>query len=193
MTSPLFAPIAALDLSGVCVRLMHPKAGLGWNESRTRAAEFAYREFLLVAKTFPAETPSPSADVDAFWHFHILDTVKYARDCAMAFGYFLHHKPDLSLAGKVPGGRDARTKTLEIMREALIAGGIARVDSHGGACNEAAYWTRVDASAEAAVYCTRVDASVEAAAYCTRVEANAEAAAYCTIVARDQQAVPANA
>ncbi|MDB5962986.1 MAG: hypothetical protein JWP59_4280, partial [Massilia sp.] len=54
-----------------------------------------YREFLLFAKTYPAATPTPTADVDAFWHFHILDTVKYARDCASAFGYFLHHKPDV--------------------------------------------------------------------------------------------------
>ena len=68
--------------------------GSAWGEARTLAAESEYREFLLLAKMYPAETPSPSADVDAFWHFHILDTVKYARDCDKAFGYFLHHKPD---------------------------------------------------------------------------------------------------
>ena len=178
MTSPIFASIAALDLSSICVRLMHPKAGLGWSESRTRATEFAYREFLLFAKTFPAETPSPSADVDAFWHFHILDTVKYARDCAMAFGYFLHHKPDLSLANRVPGDLSSRTKTLDIMREALIAGGIARVDSHGSACNEAAYCARVDASidADAAGYCAIAAADL-------KNETGGESA-YCALTAR---------
>lgn len=91
----VYAPIAALDLSTVRTRLMHPRAGLGWGEARTLAAESAYREFLLYAKQYPAETPSPTADVDAFWHYHILDTVKYARDCQRAFGYFLHHKPDV--------------------------------------------------------------------------------------------------
>ena len=91
----VYAPIAALDLSTVCTRLMHPHAGPGWSKARTLAAESDYREFLLFAKMNPAETPSPTADVDVFWHFHILDTLKYARDCAGAFGYFVHHKPDV--------------------------------------------------------------------------------------------------
>ena len=91
----VYAPIAALDLSTVCTRLMHPHAGLGWSKARTLAAESDYREFLLFAKMHPSATPSPTADVDAFWHFHILDTVKYARDCVSAFGYFVHHKPDV--------------------------------------------------------------------------------------------------
>ena len=91
----LAAPIAALDLSTVRTRLMHPRAGLGWSEARSVAAEMAYREFLLFARDNPVATPSPAPDVDAFWHYHILDTVKYARDCADTFGYFLHHGPDV--------------------------------------------------------------------------------------------------
>lgn len=93
----VFAPIKALDLSTVRTRLMHPRAGLGWSEARTLEAENDYRAFLLCAKVYPAESPSPTADVDCFWHYHILDTVKYARDCDTAFGYFLHHKPDVAL------------------------------------------------------------------------------------------------
>jgi hypothetical protein len=86
--------IAVLDLTSIRTRLMHPHAGLGWSEARTIAVESDYREFLLFAKLYPAATPSPGLDVDQFWHFHILDTMKYARDCDDAFGYFLHHQPD---------------------------------------------------------------------------------------------------
>jgi len=45
----------------------------------------------------------PSKEVDAFWHAHILDTMKYAEDCEEIFGYFLHHFPYLGLRG----GEDA--------------------------------------------------------------------------------------
>lgn len=90
-----YAAIAALDLSTIRNRLMHPRAGLGWSAARTQAAESDYREFLTIAKLFPQETPAPTADVDSFWHFHILDTMKYAVDCSNAFGYFLDHKPDV--------------------------------------------------------------------------------------------------
>lgn len=89
------ASIARLDLSTIRTRLMHPHAGLGWSEARTRAAERAYREFLLFAKLLPQEAAVPSADVDYFWHFHILDTHKYADDCERIFGYFLHHQPQV--------------------------------------------------------------------------------------------------
>jgi hypothetical protein len=38
--------------------------------------------------------------VDTFWHYHILDTLKYAEDCQAVFGYFLHHFPYLGLRGE---------------------------------------------------------------------------------------------
>lgn len=96
MTHPAYARIEAIDLRPICARLMHPKAGPGWSQERTSQVALAYREFLMVATMFPNETPAPTPDVDTFWHFHILDTAKYARDCQQAFGYFLHHGPDTS-------------------------------------------------------------------------------------------------
>jgi hypothetical protein len=42
---------------------------------------------------------APSKDVDAFWHGHILDTMKYAEDCDQVFGYFLHHFPYFGMRG----------------------------------------------------------------------------------------------
>ncbi|MCF6253740.1 MAG: hypothetical protein L3J38_03220, partial [Thiomicrorhabdus sp.] len=42
----------------------------------------------------------PSSHVDDFWHFHILDTLKYQEDCNAVFGYFLHHFPYFGMRGK---------------------------------------------------------------------------------------------
>jgi len=39
--------------------------------------------------------------VDAFWDQHILDTRKYAEDCAAAFGHFLHHYPYSGMGDEV--------------------------------------------------------------------------------------------
>jgi hypothetical protein len=50
-------------------------------------------------KLFPEEDTAPLADVDTFWHYHILDTMKYATDCERVFGYFLHHYPYVGMDG----------------------------------------------------------------------------------------------
>jgi hypothetical protein len=50
-----------------------------------------------LAKAFPNEQLAPLVDVDTFWHYHILDTKKYAADCQLVFGYFLHHYPYLGM------------------------------------------------------------------------------------------------
>jgi hypothetical protein len=49
---------------------------------------------------FPAEQAAPLVDVDTFWHYHILDTMKYAADCDAVFGQFLHHFPYIGLRGE---------------------------------------------------------------------------------------------
>jgi hypothetical protein len=51
-------------------------------------------------KLFPHEQTAPLFDVDIFWHYHILDTMKYAADCEQVFGYFLHHFPYIGLRGE---------------------------------------------------------------------------------------------
>ena len=95
-----FAPIAALDLDPIKVKLMHPESGEGWSRARADAVEFEYRRFLYLMKKFPHEQAAPLFDVDVFWHYHILDTMKYAVDCEAVFGYFLHHFPYVGLRGE---------------------------------------------------------------------------------------------
>lgn len=91
--------IAELDLEPIKIKLMHKESGEGWSLERANAVEFEYRRFLTLMKKFPNESTSPLVDVDAFWHYHILDTMKYAADCQAVFGYFLHHFPYIGMRG----------------------------------------------------------------------------------------------
>lgn len=84
--------IAALDLEAVKFKLVHGEP-TEWNAERADAAEREYKRFLMLAAKFPEQRLVPAGDVDAFWHGHILDTRAYARDCAFAMGYFVHHWP----------------------------------------------------------------------------------------------------
>jgi len=92
--------IAALDLEPIKVKLMHKESGEGWTLERANAVEFEYRRFLILMKKFPNEQTAPLVDVDTFWHYHILDTMKYAADCDAVFGHFLHHFPYIGLRGE---------------------------------------------------------------------------------------------
>jgi hypothetical protein len=73
-----------LDLSSVRKRVkgFHPLL-----------AEQEYRTFLTLYQQNPGKSVSPTPAADAFWHAHILDTLKYHRDCLALFGSFLHHVP----------------------------------------------------------------------------------------------------
>ena len=95
-----FKAIADLNLDAIKVKLMHRESGEGWSLEKANAVEFEYRRFLILMKQFPEEETAPLMDVDTFWHYHILDTMKYAADCEQAFGYFLHHYPYVGLGGE---------------------------------------------------------------------------------------------
>jgi hypothetical protein len=92
-TNTEFSVFEALDLAPIKMKLMHVESGEGWSEQRANAVEAEYRRFLFLMKKYPDAGASPTFDVDTFWHYHILDTMKYARDCEAAFGFFLHHYP----------------------------------------------------------------------------------------------------
>jgi cytidine deaminase len=91
--------ISELDLDPIKVKLMHEPSGEGWTLERANAVEVEYRRFLHLTKAFPNEEIAPVEDVDTFWHYHILDTMKYADDCQAVFGHFLHHFPYVGLRG----------------------------------------------------------------------------------------------
>lgn len=76
-----FNAIAELDLEAIKVKLMHAASGEGWTLERANAIEAEYRRFLILMKKYPNEQTAPLVDVDTFWHYYILDTLKYAADC----------------------------------------------------------------------------------------------------------------
>lgn len=95
-----YPSIAAIELTPIKARLVHQELGEGWSPAHADAVEGEYRRFLQLMKSFPQAQVAPSADVDIFWHYHILDTRKYAADCERVFGYFLHHCPSDELGGE---------------------------------------------------------------------------------------------
>jgi hypothetical protein len=98
-TTHLFSAVAQLDLEPIKTKLMHLASGEGWSRDKANAVEKEYRRFLCLMKLFPNEDTAPLVDVDTFWHYHILDTMKYAVDCEQVFGYFLHHYPYVGMDG----------------------------------------------------------------------------------------------
>jgi hypothetical protein len=100
MFSPeAFSAITALDLEPVKKELLRVKRGKGWPPGRVAAVECEYQRFLYLVKMFPDAPVAPVVDVDEFWHYHILDTRKYAADCQQVFGFFLHHFPYAGMRG----------------------------------------------------------------------------------------------
>ncbi len=95
VTSPVTAleRIQALDLEPILVKLMDPDEGEGWSLDHARTVEKWYKRFLHLNALYPERSIVPTKEIDTFWHYHILDTEKYAEDCQDAFGYFLHHFP----------------------------------------------------------------------------------------------------
>ncbi|HZV64023.1 MAG TPA: hypothetical protein VFG03_03815 [Telluria sp.] len=92
--------VSDLDLEPIKAKLMHVESGEGWSLEQVNAVEPAYRRFLCLMQLHPNEQIAPLVDVDTFWHYHILDTAKYAADCEQAFGYFLHHYPYLGMGSE---------------------------------------------------------------------------------------------
>ncbi len=92
--------VANWDFSLTIEKLQEPQYA-GWSESRARAAEKNYKRYLAVTKGLNGYQLVPNGDIDRFWHEHILDTRRYAKDCDLLFGEFLHHYPYYGMRGDV--------------------------------------------------------------------------------------------
>jgi hypothetical protein len=99
-TNDQFKAVMEINLDSIKAKLMHVASGEGWSLEQANAVEKEYRRFLCLMKKYPNENTAPLVDVDTFWHYHILDTMKYAIDCEHAFGYFLHHYPYVGMGGQ---------------------------------------------------------------------------------------------
>ena len=86
--------LPVVDLSRVRKKLMLiPPQGKGWTDEQASEGIMWYRRFLYLCKKYPRVGLAPNRMIDAVWHYHILDTHNYARDCERIFGHFLHHRP----------------------------------------------------------------------------------------------------
>lgn len=98
-----------LDLDPIKIKLMGETEGESWSREKAEAVDLQYRRFLKMNLDHRVGSAPvvPTKDVDTFWHYHILDTRKYAEDCATVFGRFFHHFPYFGLRGE----DDARNLT----------------------------------------------------------------------------------
>ena len=93
----IVAAIQALDLESVKVRITDSELGEGWTREYAVGIEHAYKNYLTMVAKYQdhAEDILLSKDVDEFWHTHILQTIKYTKDCDAVFGKYLHHAPHI--------------------------------------------------------------------------------------------------
>ena len=178
----LLNAVMQLDLDPIKTKLMHGPSGEGWSLEKANAVEKEYRRFLCLMKLYPDEDTAPLVDVDTFWHYHILDTMKYAADCEKAFGYFLHHYPYVGMGDE--DDQQFRLDSGDRMRELYEATfGDAYPGALAAPAADAAAGAGQIATTAVAAYCAspRVDMAYCASprvdmAYCAspRVEA-----AYC--------------
>lgn len=92
--------IAAIDLSKICMKLKNKDDGEGWNEIQCEEVAQEYRRYLQLNLLYPNESIVPNLAIDTMWHYHILDTEAYERDCKSIFGKMLHHYPYFGMEGK---------------------------------------------------------------------------------------------
>jgi hypothetical protein len=159
-----FAPIAMFDLAPIKAKLMHKESGEGWSRDYADAVEYEYRRFLYLIRKFPDEPVAPILDVDLFWHYHILDTMKYAADCELIFGYFLHHCPSSGSNGEDEGVQERSDADMRKLYEATFGEGclLQQENKWVTAAAESARYSQATAKS---AYCFRAKAK---AAWCSQ-------------------------
>lgn len=92
--------IDKIDFTMIKRKLQDTDEGQGWSAEQCEEAEEEYKRFLSLKREYPDKEIVPNKIVDLFWHQHILDTEKYAKDCETIFGSFMHHYPYFGMNGE---------------------------------------------------------------------------------------------
>ncbi|VXB29330.1 conserved hypothetical protein [Massilia sp. 9I] len=197
MSTNEFAAIETLDLAPIKMKLMHVESGEGWSSLRANAVEAEYRRFLHLMKKYPDSGASPSVDVDTFWHYHILDTMKYALDCETVFGYFLHHYPYVGIGASAnDGDHAAGGERMRQIYDAEFGAGAAANDAYAYCSSPN---KRFDVAGAAYAYCSSPNRPLQtgaAYAYCSSPNqplAADAATAYCSSPNKRGEAANAHA
>jgi hypothetical protein len=119
MLTPMTSDLVEIDLCPILYKIECEGETLHGEQIDPDVAERDYRRFLTLHLHYPERTLVPSALIDLVWHYHILDTRKYAEDCDRIFGYFLHHDPYFGVGGEENrrANLDAWDATLELWEE----------------------------------------------------------------------------
>lgn len=88
--------VRQVSLEQISAKLRHEDPAF-WTDEVIAQTELDYRRFLALNVLNPGVPLSLNKALDEYWHQHILDTHKYAADCEMVFGSFLHHDPYFGL------------------------------------------------------------------------------------------------
>ncbi|MCE3606011.1 hypothetical protein LXA47_20725 [Massilia sp. P8910] len=186
MTNDAIKAISELDLEPIKMKLMHVESGEGWSLEKAEAVEVEYRRFLCLMKAFPEEDISPLVEVDIFWHYHILDTMKYAKDCEQAFGYFLHHYPYVGMSGahddaQVLQACADRMRDLyeQVFDESYGQRASAWCAKAAPAALASAWCAKAAPAALASAWCAKAAPATLASAWCAKAAPAAPASAWC--------------
>lgn len=91
--------INLIDFTMAKTKMSSEEGDLHWSREKADAVEELYKKFLFLNRKYAGDPIPPPADVDRFWHFHILDTLAYHRDCQAIFGGYLQHYPYFGMRG----------------------------------------------------------------------------------------------
>ncbi len=94
--------VAAIDLGMVKMKMSEPEEELNWSEAQIEDAEIEYKRYLTLCVRYPYPNYSivPNKIMDETWHYHIMDTRAYHKDCDKVFGHYFHHYPYFGLRGE---------------------------------------------------------------------------------------------
>ena len=91
--------IASMDLEMVKMKLQDSDEGLGWTPMQVESAEVEYKRYWHLCLTY-GKGMVPNKIMDQMWHYHILDTRAYHKDCQEIFGGYMHHYPYFGMRGE---------------------------------------------------------------------------------------------
>ncbi len=150
MSRNLLMLLDDLDLEPIMVKAIDDEEGLGWSLDFTKEVATEYKKFLALCILRPDAPIVPSTFVDDFWHLHILDTQKYAEDCAKFVGSFLHHFPYFGMRGDADRANldNAWVGTLKLYRESFLEEPNSKIWPKSKRCPNCGKRSQNDATAE---------------------------------------------
>ena len=90
--------VAELDFELMKQKLQDPEEGMGWTPEQVDSAEIEYKRYLNLCMVY-GKGIVPNKIMDQTWHYHILDTRSYHKDCDKLFGGYMHHYPYFGMRG----------------------------------------------------------------------------------------------